>query len=189
MKAKVSRGSGFRGALSYLLDAGPKATGEKKAEIVGGNMAGRTIYELSKEFGNTRALRPDVKKPVWHASLSLPAGETLDSAGWNDISTAFLKEMGFSDRTPFTVIRHSDTDYDHVHILLSRADLDAVLWHGQWEARTAINATQKLEKDFGLRLTPGLGSARVKRRKPSANEINKSAREARPRPCGHSECD
>lgn len=182
MKAKVSRGSGFRGALSYLLDAGPKATGDKKAEIVGGNLAGRTIWELSREFGVTRALRPDVKKPVWHASLSLPAGETLTPEGWNDVCQAFLKEMGFTERTPFTVIRHSDTDYDHVHILLSRIDLDAGLWHGQWEARTAINASQKLEKDFGLRLTPGLGSARAERRKPTANEINKSVREGEQTP-------
>lgn len=182
MKAKVSRGSGFRGALSYLLDAGPKATGEKKAEIVGGNMAGRTIYELSREFGNTRALRPDIKKPVWHASLSLPAGETLNSEGWGDVSSAFLKEMGFSDRTPFTVIRHSDTDYDHVHILLSRTDLDASVWHGKWEARTAINATQKLEKDFGLRLTPGLGSARAERKRETAEEINQSFRTKNPAP-------
>lgn len=176
MKAKVSRGSGFRGALSYLLDEGPKATGDKKPEVVGGNIAGRTVWEMSREFGNTRALRPDVKKPVWHASLSLPAGETLTPEGWDDVAQAFLKDMGFSDRTPFTVIRHSDTDYDHVHILLSRIDLDAGLWHGQWEARTAINASQKLEKDFGLRLTPGLGSARAERRKLSDKEINRSVR-------------
>ncbi|WP_075882035.1 relaxase/mobilization nuclease domain-containing protein [Vreelandella massiliensis] len=176
MKAKVSRGSGFRGALSYLFDEGPKAVGNKNAEVVGGNMSGRTIWELSREFGVTRALRPDVKKPVWHASLSLPAGETLEAEGWNDISKAFLREMGFTERTPYTVIRHSDTNYDHVHILLSRIDLDATLWHGQWEARTAINATQKLEKDFGLRLTPGLGSARAERKKPSSQEINKAVR-------------
>ncbi|RCV86034.1 relaxase/mobilization nuclease domain-containing protein [Vreelandella rituensis] len=182
MKAKVSRGSGFRGALSYLFDEGPKAAGDKNTEVVGGNMAGRTSWELSKEFGVTRALRPDVKKPVWHASLSLPAGERLEAEGWNDVSRAFLNKMGFSERTPFTVIRHQDTDYDHVHILLSRIDLDAKLWHGQWEARKAIEATQQLEKNFGLRLTPGFGSGRAERRKPNANEINKSARTGEPAP-------
>lgn len=176
MKAKVSRGSGFRGALSYLFDEGKKAAGNKNPEVVGGNLSGRTSWELSKEFGITRALRPDVKKPVWHASLSLPVGEKLTSEGWNDISKAFLKEMGFTERTPFTVIRHHDTNYDHIHILLSRIDLDAKLWHGQWEARTAINATQKLEKDFGLRLTPGLGSARAERKKLTDKEINKAVR-------------
>jgi hypothetical protein len=176
MKAKISRGSGFRGALSYLFDEGPKAAGNKNAEVVGGNMAGRTSWELSREFGVTRALRPDVKKPVWHASLSLPAGEVLTPEGWDDVSCAFLKEMGFTERIPYTVIRHSDTNYDHVHILLSRIDLDAKLWHGQWEARRAIEATQQLEKDFGLRLTPGLGSARAERKKLTDKEINKAVR-------------
>lgn len=182
MKAKISRGSGFRGALFYLLDSGPKATGDKKPEVVGGNMAGRTIYELSREFGNVRGLRPDVKRPVWHCSLALPSGEVLPAEQWEKIAADFVSEMGFSRKTPFVVIRHSDTNYDHVHVLLSRIDLDSQLWHGQWEARTAINVTQKLEKKFALQLTAGLGAGRADRKQLTANEINKSAREGTPAP-------
>jgi hypothetical protein len=42
MKAKVSRGGGFRGALNYVFDVGKEATHTKNAERVGGNMAGMT---------------------------------------------------------------------------------------------------------------------------------------------------
>ncbi|WP_373870448.1 relaxase/mobilization nuclease domain-containing protein, partial [Aeromonas caviae] len=31
--------------------------------------------ELSREFSAVRQLRPDIGKPVWHCSLSLPPGE------------------------------------------------------------------------------------------------------------------
>ena len=41
----------------------------------------------------------------------------------------------------YSVARHSDTDYDHVHLVASRIGLDGQLWHGQWEAMTAIAAT------------------------------------------------
>lgn len=65
MKAKVERGSGFRGVLDY-------AFGKGDAEIVSGNMSGRDPRTLAGEFGLSRAARPDVSKPVWHTSLSLP---------------------------------------------------------------------------------------------------------------------
>jgi len=50
MKAKVSRGGGFRGALNYVFDVGKEATHTKNAERVGGNMAGNDPRELSREF-------------------------------------------------------------------------------------------------------------------------------------------
>ena len=72
MKAKVSRGGGFKGVLNYVFDVEAQATGEKKPEFCGGNMSSQTPQALAKEFGITKNLRPDCKKPVWHCSLSLP---------------------------------------------------------------------------------------------------------------------
>lgn len=183
MKAKVSRGGGFRGALNYIFDEGKKATGNKQPEVVGGNMAGRNAGQLSNEFATTRALRPGVQRPVWHCSLTLPAGEHLDVDGWSEVADAFMSKMGFSDRHPRIVVRHCDTEYDHIHILASRIDFDATLWHGQWEAYKAIEATQELECRFHLTITPGLGSASAESKRLSANELNMAVRkgEAPPR--------
>jgi hypothetical protein len=77
MKAKVSRGSGFRGALNCVFDLGPQATHLKQAELVGGNMAGQEPHDLAREFSVTRQLRPDITRPVWHCSLDLPARRVL----------------------------------------------------------------------------------------------------------------
>lgn len=151
MKAKVGRGNGFRGVLDYAL-------GKNKggAEIVGGTISSGTPRQLAQEFGLVRRLRPDAKNPVWHCSLSLPKGDHLTSEKWDAIASDFIQEMGFSELTPWVAIRHSDTDHDHIHIVASRIGLDGALWHGKWEARTAIEATQKLEEIHGLTLTPGL---------------------------------
>ena len=47
MKAKISKGAGFRGVVNYLLD-------KERGEIIGGNMAATTQAGLSAEFGAVR---------------------------------------------------------------------------------------------------------------------------------------
>jgi len=177
MKAKVSRGGGFRGALNYVFDVGKEATHTKNAERVGGNMAGNDPRELSREFSAVRQLRPDISKPVWHCSLSLPPGERLSGEKWEAVVTDFMQRMGFDQaNTPWVAMRHQDTDKDHIHILASRVGLDGKVWLGQWEARRAIDATQELEHTHGLTLTPGLGDTRAERRKLTDKEINMAVR-------------
>lgn len=171
MKAKISRGGGFRGVLNYVHDKG-------EAEIVGGNMSGQTPQELTREFGITKALRPDCKNPVWHCSLSAPRGERLSREKWYELSVDFMIEMGMDPANfLYSVARHSDTEYDHVHLVASRIGLDGQLWHGQWEAMTAISATQKLEQRHGLILTPGLDLGVKKERKSLTHgELNMAIR-------------
>ncbi len=78
---KISRGNGFRGALDYVFD---REGGKEKGRLIGGNLSGATPKELAGEFGVVRRLRPGVKKPVWHNSLRLPAGETINDQRWRD---------------------------------------------------------------------------------------------------------
>jgi hypothetical protein len=118
-------------------------------------MAGETPLELVREFSAIRQVRPDIAKPVWHCSLSLPADERLSQDKWNEVVTAFMKSMGFSEYHPFVVVRHQDTEFDHVHIVASRVGLDGKVWLGQWEAHEAIKITQELENKFGLVVTKG----------------------------------
>jgi len=176
MKAKISRGSGFRGALNYIFDVGKDATGTKNPERVSGNMSGHDPQHLSREFAAIRKLRPGIARPVWHCSLSLPPGERLSSERWDTVASDFMARMEFSVFTPWVAVRHQDTDKDHIHIVASRVGLDGKVWLGQWEARRAIEATQALEQVHSLRLTPGLGEARAERRKPTGKEINMGIR-------------
>jgi len=178
MKAKVSRGGGFLGALNYVFDMGEDATGDKKPEHCGGNMSGRNPRELSKEFGLTKKLRPDCEKPVWHCSLALPVGDRLSAEKWGEISSAFMLEMGMDPANFLYVVeRHNDKPNDHIHIVASRIGLDSSLWHGGRDVFTAIEATQKLEKQFGLTLTAGFDPTHKKEIKPvTSAELNMALR-------------
>ncbi len=134
----------FRGALNYVFDVGKEATHTKNAERVGGNMSGNDPRELSREFSAVRQLRPDIGKPVWHCSLSLPPCERLSAEKWEAVAADFMQHMGFDqNNTPWVAVRHQDTDKDHIHIVASRVGLDGKVWLGQWEARRAIEATRR----------------------------------------------
>jgi hypothetical protein len=156
MKAKIVRGQSFAGVLRYVLDVKPRQNATKHAVIVGGNTAGRDQQQLLAEFQYASQQRPDIQKPVWHASLSLPQAERLDDATWRQVTDRFMQQMGFLPEHPFVVVRHQDTDFDHVHIVACRVSMLGKVWLGQWEARQAIGITQQLEQDFQLTQTKGL---------------------------------
>lgn len=171
MKAKVERGEGFRGLLDYALGK----DGGNGCEIIGGTMSGQTSRDLSSEFSLSRAARPDVKKPVWHTSLSLPPGEHLDSNRWAEIADDFMTGMDLADHQ-YVVIRHHDTDIDHIHIIGSRVALDGNLYHGAFDAKRAIRLTQELEERHGLTRTKGLDDGPAPKAKPTRNEIEQTVR-------------
>lgn len=172
MKANVERGRGFRGALDYALGK----DGGNACEIIGGNMSGTNARELAAEFGLSREARPNIKTPVWHVSLRLPDGDSLDTDKWVDIADDFVREMGLEGHQ-YTVIRHHDTDGDHIHIIASRISLDGQIYYGRYDAIRAINLTQDLEERYKLTRTKGLDRASPAPRKaPSRNEIEQASR-------------
>lgn len=160
MKPRVNRGNGFRGLLNYCFGPGERNHPDR-GTLIGGNLSGTDPRSLAAEFAHSRRLRPDCKRPVWHCSLSLPAGEDLSDERFEEVARAHLANMGMDpDKHQWCLVRHIDTPHSHVHLIASRISLDGKLWHGQHEALRAIESCQELEKRFGLTLTPGLDSGK-----------------------------
>lgn len=168
MKAKIERGSGFRGVLDY-------AFGKGDAEVICGTMSGKTPRALAAEFGLSRAARPDVARPVWHASLSLPPGETRTPAEWSQIIEDFMDGMGLGGHQ-YVAVRHHDTDHEHVHIIASRIGLDGDLYLGKWDAKRAIKLTADLEVRHGLTITKGLEDGPAPVATPTKREVEMAIR-------------
>ncbi|MCA2486032.1 MULTISPECIES: relaxase/mobilization nuclease domain-containing protein [Vibrio] len=170
MKAKVNRGNGFRGLANYILDS------VKGAELLGGNMSGKNSRELAKEFAVCRKLRPNINRPAWHVSLALPAGENIDDSMWCNVAQRFLEEMGVDiNMHQYFLGKHSDTNNEHIHIGLNRIGFNGELYHGRNDVMLAIQATHKLEKEFGLQLTPTF-EERKQEKSLTSNEIQMAAR-------------
>jgi len=167
----ISKGRGFRGCLSYLLD-------KEQAELIGGNMLGENARELAAEFKLSRQLNPDIKQPVFHASLSLPKhedyAEHVDDERWNSIAADYLQQMGFT-RNQYIVVRHFDRDHDHIHIVAARVKLEGTVVDDSWDYRKSQDIIRSLEQQYNL--TPVLSSWEVQRRGITKGQYEQQRRE------------
>lgn len=171
MIGNISKGRGFRGCLSYLLE-------KEQAELIGGNMLGENARELAAEFKLSRQLNPDIKQPVFHASLSLPKledyAEHVDDERWNSIAADYLQRMGFT-RNQYIVVRHFDRDHDHIHIVAARVKLDGTVVDDSWDYRKSQDIIRSLEQEYNL--TPVLSSWEVQRRGITKGQYEQQRRE------------
>lgn len=161
---KVKRGSGFRGVLNYTME-------RDNARILAGNLTGQTPRELSAEFAQSRQLRQDIKKPVWHQALSLPPGEKISDERWQAITEDYMRRMGFTDRNQWVAIQHTDRDHQHIHLIASRVALDGSIWYGRNENLITSSVTQELEKDYGLVITRGSDESSLRKTRTDGPEM------------------
>ncbi|NJM59018.1 MAG: relaxase/mobilization nuclease domain-containing protein [Oscillatoriales cyanobacterium RU_3_3] len=147
MIGKQIKGTGFRGCLNYVL-------GKKDAALIGGNMCGQTPEELAAEFAIARQLKPNLKVAVFHATLSVASTQKLEDSEENDerwlaIATDYMKAMQF-DNNQYAVVKHSDTEHDHIHIVASRICLDGSVVDDSWDYYTSQETIRQLERNYNL---------------------------------------
>ena len=143
MIGKQIKGRSFSKLLNYLF-------GKDGASLIGSNMEETTPRGLAAEFRFCRQLNPRVSRSVYHASLSLPHAEHLENDTWHEIAQKYLQAMGF-DMNQYVVVRHTDRDHDHAHIVASRVRLDGTTVSDSWDYRRSEAAIRQLEQDHGLR--------------------------------------
>jgi len=147
MIGKQIKGTGFQGCLNYVL-------GKKDAALIGGTMCGQTPEELAAEFAIARQLRPSLKVAVFHATLSVDRTEKLENSEKNDqrwlaIAANYMKAMNF-DNSQYAVVKHSDTEHDHIHIVASRIRLDGGVVDDSWDYYRSQETIRQLEQNYNL---------------------------------------
>lgn len=127
MIIKKMKGSGFKGVASYCLNDKKDEDFKDRAEIIGGNMAGTTPQEISKEFGQLRGLKPQIKNPVRHFAIRLhPKDKAQTNEEWNKLGNEFTEKMGFGNTYKLFVL-HKDTQPPHLHIITSQISFEGKL--------------------------------------------------------------
>ncbi|MEG3960405.1 relaxase/mobilization nuclease domain-containing protein [Microcoleus sp. herbarium2] len=147
MIGKQIKGTGFRGCLNYVL-------GKKHAALIGGTMCGQTPEELAAEEAIARQLRPNLKVAVFHATLSVDSTEKLEDSEennqrWLAIAANYMKAMEF-DNNQYAVVKHSDTEHDHIHIVASRICLDGGVVDDSWDYYKSQETIRQLERNYNL---------------------------------------
>nr|WP_176704844.1 relaxase/mobilization nuclease domain-containing protein [Arthrobacter sp.]AXV46232.1 Relaxase/Mobilization nuclease [Arthrobacter sp.] len=162
MIAKITRGKNPGDIGAYLHGPGKAnehtytAAGQRVSGgvVIASNIAMEGHFDPSQWAGELRKAmhtRPEIKNPVWHASLrNTTQDRTLSDAVWADIGQSFAEDMGFADH-PWVMVRHG---HDHVHLVVSRVSDEGEVWHARNDRRAAQTACTKLEKAYGLETAP-----------------------------------
>jgi hypothetical protein len=156
MKSRVSRLVDLRKGLDYDFERDTAAASDDPMDIVASNCS-FSVSAIEMELCAVRALRPDVKRPFLHISLSCPPGERLSRRTWARVIRFVLDDVGLETRRhQYAARRHARKKLDHCHVIVNRIALDAHVWSGEFEAWKFIMACQRAEIAFGLELTVGL---------------------------------
>jgi Relaxase/Mobilisation nuclease domain len=165
---KVMHNGSFRSTTRYVLD-------KEKATLLDTSMGGLSAETLTAEFMASKDLRPELKHPVWHLTLSLPQDESLTNAQFIAVGQKYLAGMILAEKGPeilqapdyaqqrqafiqarlpeyqYFQARHSDTDHEHLHIVASRINLETgkpvALWRDAFRSQHVIRG---LEVEYGL---------------------------------------
>ncbi len=123
---------------------------KKEAKIIDSNMLGDSALSLSREFNISTDQRPNLKKIVYHASLSIHPEEKLTNNQFRKIGKEFLQKMGFGNNQ-FLMVRHYDAEHPHIHIISSRVKLNGEVVSDKWDYRRAEKLAREFEKKYNLK--------------------------------------
>ncbi|MEP9306705.1 relaxase/mobilization nuclease domain-containing protein [Enterobacter cloacae] len=172
MKGNVAKtGKSFKNRVDYIL--------KDDHSFICSNMSAdkNNVSDLTDEFKAVSSFRQDIKKPVFHAFLSLPKGDHLTDEQWQEIAKDYLKEMNIDiEKHQYICVRHKDTDKDHIHIVANRVSLDGSVWLGQHSAFNTIAACERLEVKHGLTITDSLKGQKSEVSAPTKAEIEQALR-------------
>ena len=172
MKGSVAKtGKSFKNRVDYIL--------KDDHSFICSNMSSdyNNVSDLTDEFKTVSSFRQDIKKPVFHAFLSLPKNEHLTDEQWQEIAKDYLKEMNIDiEKHQYICVRHNDTDKEHIHIVANRVGLDGSVWLGQHSAFNTIAACERLEVKHGLTITQSLKGQKSDVSAPTKNEIEQALR-------------
>lgn len=157
MIAKNIKGKSFKGCVNYVMNDTAELL---EAEGVFADSA----KDMIRSFAMQRSGRKEIKQPVGHIPISFSPEDKARMT--NDfmlqLAKEYMQEMGIKN-TQYVIIRHHNTDNDHLHIVYNRIDNDLKLISVNQDYKRNIKVCKKLKDKYNL--TYGKGKENVKREK------------------------
>jgi Relaxase/Mobilisation nuclease domain len=149
----ISKGTGFGGLFEYLLDVA------KKPRIISSCVLNCDPTKLAREFRAVSNLRPTVRKPVRHFSISFaPEDGVVDDVVKEAIAFQVLDGLGYSDCQFIAIDHHRDDpghdeihDHDHMHVVTNAVTVHGRYIHDSYDQFKIQTILRKAEKYFELR--------------------------------------
>ncbi len=150
MIAKIVQGRGFKGAVNYVLD-------KKNARLLfaeGVRLKNRA--SVIQSFITQSKLKPKISKPVAHISLDFSAQDKdrLTDKFMVGVAHEYLAKMAYKN-TQYIIVRHHDTEYPHIHLVINRIDNEGNRISDKKEKLRNTKVCMELTKKYGLYIASG----------------------------------
>ena len=157
MIAKNIKGKSFKGCINYVMNDTVEIL---EAEGVFANSA----KDMIRSFAMQRSGRKEIKQPVGHIPISFAPEDKprMTNDFMLQLAKEYMQEMGIKN-TQYIIVRHHNTDNDHLHIVYNRIDNDLKLISVNQDYKRNIKVCKKLKDKH--KLTYGKGKDNVKREK------------------------
>lgn len=181
MIAKNIKGKSFKGCIQYVMNEMAEPTQEREQSHVYMNSAERqtgrrsqlleaegvfadNTKDMIRSFTMQRSGRKEIKQPVGHIPMSFAPEdkERMTNSFMIQLAKEYMLEMGIKN-TQYVIVRHHNTDNEHLHIVYNRIDNNLKLISVNNDYKRNIRTCKKLKDKYNL--TYGKGKDRVKREK------------------------
>lgn len=146
----ISKGSGFKGCLSYLMEKeGAEVLESRGVRTENPGLAAKDFKMVSKQ-------NEAVKKPVMHMSVSFyknDRGKISDDI-MRYIARKVIEEMGFGG-SQYIVIKHTDQPHPHFHIVANRVSLSGKTVSDKKDYKRLHTIAKAIEQQYPF-LTPAI---------------------------------
>lgn len=147
--AKIVQGTSFTNAVNYVLNR------DEAYVMATKGIRNGTKSEMIRSFEIEAKMNP-LGKPVAHISLNF---SKEDAAKLNDetmikIASEYIQKMGYGN-TQLLMVRHTDREHPHLHLILNRVDFNGKRISDQNERIRNIKITQELTNKHQLFISSG----------------------------------
>lgn len=109
---------------------------------------------MAADFEWQHGLMPEKEKPVYHCVLSFSPGERVEDKRLVELGERYLEKIGMV-QTQYVLVKHTDTDHLHMHILANRVDNDGEPTGKGLIIERGIKAARELTAEYGLQPEEG----------------------------------
>ena len=159
MIAKIVTGKSFGGAVRYLLE---KSGHARMLDSDGVELS--DIRSMIGSFNFQRKARPEKVEVVGHISLSFHKNDApkLTDGFMTELAREYMQRMGITD-TQYIVVRHTDTNHPHLHILYNRVKYDTKLVRSHNERIRSVAVCKAMKQKYGLTFSKGKENVKIER--------------------------
>lgn len=155
MIANVTLGNGFAGLLAYLLRGKRGDAPERVEWSTTRNLPFDDPALIPSLMRATAAQSRRVETPVYHLSISLDHGESLDRERFEEVVDRMLRDLGLGEHQA-VIVSHNDTEHRHVHVMVNRVHPGTGrVWHNGHDYARIEKSLRQQERELGLRHVPG----------------------------------